>query len=119
MKIMNDFELHKLCSEYSCIKEYELDEGEILNSGKFEQLDRVLTESQAKGDRVLVFSQFVIMLDIIQDYLRIRGHKFLRLDGSTKVDTRQGLIDEFNNDASILVFILTTKAGELLKLGEY
>lgn len=111
MKFMNDFELHKLCSEYSCIKSYELDENEILASGKFEQLDILLAEAKAKGDRVLIFSQFVIMLNIIQDYLRIRKYKFLRLDGSTRVDTRQNLIDEFNNDHEITVFILTTKAG--------
>lgn len=111
MKVMNDFELHKLCSDYSCIKSYELDDSEILSSGKFEQMDILLAEAKAKGDRVLVFSQFVIMLNIIEEYLRLRKYKFLRLDGGTKVETRQDLIDEFNDDHDITVFILTTRAG--------
>lgn len=111
MKVMNDFELHKLCSDYSCIKSYELDDSEILSSGKFEQMDMLLAEAKAKGDRVLIFSQFVIMLNIIEEYLRLRKHRFLRLDGGTRVETRQDLIDEFNNDHDITVFILTTRAG--------
>ena len=41
-----------------------------------------------QGDRVLVFSQFVMVLNIIEKYMDIRGHSFLRLDGSTPVVER-------------------------------
>merc|ERR1712173_368839 len=57
--------------------------------------------------------QFVIVLDILEQYLRIRGHKYLRLDGSTPVTERQIMIDQYNTDDSIFIFILSTRAGGL------
>jgi len=51
------------------------------------------------------------MLDILGCWLKRRGYKFLRIDGSTKVDERQKLIDQYSNDDSILVFLLATRAG--------
>ena len=62
---------------------------------------------------MLIFSQFVIMLDILEEFLRIKSYKFLRLDGSTPVNERIDLIDNFNNDNEIFVFLLSTKAGGL------
>ena len=41
-----------------------------------------------QGDRVLVFSQFTMMMDILEKYMTLRGHKYLRLDGSTPVAER-------------------------------
>ena len=49
------------------------------------QLDEMLPEMRENGDRVLIFSQFTMALDILQKYLKIRGHKFMRLDGQTPV----------------------------------
>jgi len=66
-----------------------------------------------EGDRVLIFSQFTMMLNIMERYLKIRGHKFLRLDGQTPVQERQALIDQFNQDPDIFIFILSTRAGGL------
>merc|ERR1711881_399098 len=60
-----------------------------------------------------IFTQFVMVLDIMEQYLRIRGHKYLRLDGSTPVQERQAMIDQFNNDDSYFIFILSTRAGGL------
>ena len=60
---------------------------------------------------MLLFSQFVMILDILEvalDHLDIR---FTRLDGSSRTDERQGLVDEFNEDSEITVFLLSTKAG--------
>ncbi len=111
MSIMNDFELSDLCSVYKGLDKYRLDDEEILTSGKFQQLDKLLDEFKKVGDRVLIFSQFQIMLNILERYLEIRKHKFLRLDGNTNVADRQGLIDKFNENKDILVFMLTTKAG--------
>ena len=51
------------------------------------------------------------MLDILQVILSNLGFRYIRLDGSTKVDERQGLVDEFTNDPDIKVFLLSTKAG--------
>ena len=63
------------------------------------------------GDRCLLFSQFVIVLDIVEEFLKIKKYKYIRLDGSTAVNDRQDLIDMFNQDDEIFIFLLTTKAG--------
>jgi len=52
-----------------------------------------------------------MVLDILQVALKHLGVKFTRLDGQTKTDERQGLVDEFNDDEEITVFLLSTKAG--------
>ena len=54
-----------------------------------------------------------MMLDILQIYCRVRGYKFLRLDGQTPVLERQELINQFNVDDTIYIFLLSTKAGGL------
>lgn len=113
MEVMSDFELHMLCTKFPVLHEFKLDDGKILDSGKFKALDSLLKEHQEKNNRVLVFSQFTMMLDILEAYLKIRGYKWLRLDGSTSVADRQDLIDKYSGDDSILVFLLSTRAGGL------
>merc|ERR1712080_276531 len=81
--------------------------------GKFQLLDDLLPEMKGNGDRVLIFSQFTMLLDVLERYLRIRSHKYLRLDGQTPVQERQALIDKFNRDEGIFIFILSTRAGGL------
>lgn len=60
----------------------------ILKSGKFEKLDEMLPKLKQEGHRVLIFSQFTMMLDILEPYLKLRGYQYLRLDGSTAVTVR-------------------------------
>ena len=110
MELLNDFDLHMLCKKFSSIAEFQLKDEQILASGKFHYLDGALAEFRAKDQKVLIFSQFVMMLDIIEEYLRIRSHKYCRLDGSTKVTERMSKIDSFK-DKEIAVFLLTTRAG--------
>lgn len=113
MKVMSDYELHKLCQNYKSLEPFELKVEDILNSGKFVVLDEMLSSWKNEGERVLLFSQFTMMLDILEQYMAIRGHCFLRLDGSTAVEDRQDLIDKFNNDKAVFIFLLSTKAGGL------
>jgi chromodomain-helicase-DNA-binding protein 4 len=81
-------------------------------STKLNFLRLLLPQLKARGHRVLLFSQFVIALDIIEDYLKGEGIKFLRLDGSTQQRTRQEGIDEFNREGSdVFLYMLTTRAG--------
>lgn len=54
-----------------------------------------------------------MMLDILERYLDIRKHTYLRFDGSTMVTERQDLIDLYTQDNNIFVFLLSTKAGGL------
>lgn len=113
MQIFNDFDLHSLCKKFPSIRKYQLSEDKILDSGKFQYLDVFLPKLIAQGQRVLIFSQFQMMLDILEEYLRIRKHRFVRLDGATKVTERMGIIDNFYEDKDIRVFLITTKAGGL------
>lgn len=113
MCVMHDFELHKLCKIYSSLDKFKLDDDAILDSGKFNFLDELLTDLRKSNQRCLLFSQFTMMLDIMEEYLTIRGFNYLRLDGATKVSDRISLIDEFNQNSDVLVFLLSTKAGGL------
>ncbi|XP_064004409.1 SWI/SNF-related matrix-associated actin-dependent regulator of chromatin subfamily A containing DEAD/H box 1 isoform X2 [Pogoniulus pusillus] len=113
MAVMTDFELHLLCKQYSHISDFKLDMDQILDSGKFRALERILSDLKEKGDRVVLFSQFTMMLDILEVFLRHWQHRYLRLDGKTQISDRIHLIDEFNTDMEIFVFLLSTKAGGL------
>ncbi|PFH58099.1 hypothetical protein XA68_14144 [Ophiocordyceps unilateralis] len=81
--------------------------------GKLQVLDRLLRKLQAGSHRVLIFTQMTKVLDILEQFLNMHGHKYLRLDGATKVEQRQILTDRFNNDSRILCFILSTRSGGL------
>ncbi|NXL44539.1 SMRCD regulator, partial [Podilymbus podiceps] len=113
MTVMTDFELHLLCKQYSNVNGFELDMDQILDSGKFRALERILSELKEKGDRVVLFSQFTMMLDILEVFLKHHQHRYIRLDGKTQIADRIHLIDQFNTDMDIFVFLLSTKAGGL------
>ncbi|KAF2200648.1 hypothetical protein GQ43DRAFT_441374 [Delitschia confertaspora ATCC 74209] len=81
--------------------------------GKLQRLATLLRELQAGGHRALIFTQMTRVLDILEQFLNIHGHRYLRLDGATKVEQRQILTDRFNNDPRILCFILSSRSGGL------
>lgn len=86
----------------------------IRASGKMILLDKLLLRLREKGHRVLIFSQMVRMLDILQDYCRMRQFPYQRLDGSVTNDLRQRAVDHFNApDSNDFVFLLSTRAGGL------
>lgn len=88
--------------------------GMIMNSGKMVLLDKLLGRLRKDGHRVLIFSQMVKMLDILGDYLTIKGLPFQRLDGTVPSTTRRIAIDHFNAPGSPdFVFLLSTRAGGL------
>ncbi len=88
--------------------------GMIMNSGKMVLLDKLLTKLRKDGHRVLIFSQMVRMLDILGDYLAIKGYPFQRLDGTVPSATRRIAIDHYNAPESPdFVFLLSTRAGGL------
>eukprot|EP01034_Spumella_vulgaris_P021358 gene21358-27388_t len=81
-------------------------------SGKMKVLDKLLAALKAKGHRVVLFSQFTRTLDIISDYLDMRGYRHTRLDGSTNRVMREVRINLFNREKSnLFVFCLSTRAG--------
>ena len=79
--------------------------------GKLQKLDGLLRTLQAGGHRALIFTQMTRVLDILEQFLNIHGHRYLRLDGATKIEQRQVLTDRFNNDNRILAFILSSRSG--------
>ncbi|KAM6132714.1 SWI/SNF-related matrix-associated actin-dependent regulator of chromatin subfamily A containing DEAD/H box 1-like [Pterocles gutturalis] len=113
MTVMSDFELHLLSKQYCHISDFKLDMDQILDSGKFRALECILSDLEEKGDIVVLFSQFTMMLDILEVVLRHWNHRYIRLDGKTQISDRINLIDEFNTDMDIFVFLLSTKAGGL------
>ncbi|WVR06482.1 hypothetical protein IAU60_003513 [Kwoniella sp. DSM 27419] len=81
-------------------------------SGKLQFLKLLLPKLKTRGHRVLLFSQFKIALDRIEDFLYGEGIKFLRLDGDVQQAQRQKSMDLFNAPNSDYdVFLLTTRAG--------
>ncbi|KAF9435923.1 swr1 complex component [Entomortierella beljakovae] len=79
--------------------------------GKLQKLDTLLRDLKSGGHRALIFTQMTKVLDILEIFLNIHGHRYLRLDGATKVENRQHLTDRFNSDPKILAFILSTRSG--------
>ncbi|XP_067010530.2 helicase domino [Anabrus simplex] len=79
--------------------------------GKLQVLDRLLRQLKADHHRVLIFTQMTRMLDVLEAFLNFHGHIYLRLDGTTRVDQRQILMERFNADKRIFCFILSTRSG--------
>ncbi|CAM9282239.1 unnamed protein product [Chrysoparadoxa australica] len=86
----------------------------IESCGKLRLLDKLLKRLKEKGHRVLVFSQMTKMLDILEDFLVMRGYLYCRIDGDTSYDQREDYIDSYNAKGSAkFVFLLSTRAGGL------
>eukprot|EP00250_Pteridium_aquilinum_P001778 c11994_g1_i1 orf=341-5044(-) len=84
------------------------------SSGKMLLLDKLLPMLKDAGRRVLIFSQFTIMLDLLEDYLHSKGYSFERIDGKIRGSERQAAIDRYSARGSeTFVFLLSTRAGGL------
>uniref|UniRef100_A0A8C9T9Y0 Snf2-related CREBBP activator protein n=1 Tax=Scleropages formosus TaxID=113540 RepID=A0A8C9T9Y0_SCLFO len=79
--------------------------------GKLQTLHSLLRRLKTGGHRVLIFTQMTRMLDVLEQFLNYHGHIYLRLDGSTRVEQRQALMERFNADQRIFCFILSTRSG--------
>ena len=86
----------------------------VYNSMKLSVLDVLLQKIYKENGKVLIFSQMTTMLNIIDDYCRLRGYKYCRIDGSTSTDDRDLAIESFQHpDSEIFIFLLSTRAGGL------
>ncbi|EFO23163.2 SNF2 family domain-containing protein [Loa loa] len=113
LAFLSDFAISQLCSKFTSTQKFILNEEVALESGKFKELDKLLPSIKEKGDKVLIFSQFTSVMDILEVYLKLRDHQYCRLDGSTPVMERQDVINEYNSSPDLFVFLLSTKAGGL------
>lgn len=80
------------------------------STGKLDALLDMLSELRAEGRRVLVFSQFTTMLDIIEKEIRSKNIAYSRLDGGTPQKQRSKIIDDYN-EGQATVFLISLKAG--------
>ncbi|XP_053937187.1 chromodomain-helicase-DNA-binding protein 6 isoform X2 [Cuculus canorus] len=86
----------------------------IQAAGKLVLIDKLLPKLIAGGHKVLVFSQMVRCLDILEDYLIQRRYTYERIDGRVRGNLRQAAIDRFcKPDSDRFVFLLCTRAGGL------
>ncbi|KAH8583601.1 Swr1p like SWI SNF3 family ATpase with a HSA domain at the N-terminus [Cryptosporidium sp. chipmunk genotype I] len=79
--------------------------------GKFQILSQLLHKLFNEGHRCIIFTQMSKMLDVLESFINYRGYNYLRLDGNTKVDDRQKLVNRFNRDQRIYLFISSTRSG--------
>jgi len=107
----SDFWLHQWCLDYPCIRSFDIPNMAWMDSGKVETMIELVKGYKKNGDRVLIFSQFSLVLDILEAVMNTSSIVYTRIDGSTKIEERQPLIDAFKEDESITAFLLTTKAG--------
>ncbi|KAF5282357.1 hypothetical protein FQA39_LY17601 [Lamprigera yunnana] len=85
----------------------------VTDSGKLSVLDGLLKRLKEEGHRVLIYSQMTRMIDLLEEYMWHRHHKFMRLDGSSKISERRDMVADFQARTDIFVFLLSTRAGGL------
>ncbi|KAF5732568.1 switch 2 [Tripterygium wilfordii] len=85
----------------------------VKHCGKMRALEKLMSSWASMGDKILLFSYSVRMLDILEKFVIRKGYSFSRLDGSTPTNLRQSLVDDFNSSPSKLVFLISTRAGGL------
>ncbi len=105
----SDFKLHQIAidEEWDTMQ---LPDKCFLNSNKIQFLLDLLAKTQSTS-KIVVFSQFTTVLDLIEAACDLKGVSRVRLDGSTAVPERMIAVDRFQNDPSVRLFLASTKAG--------
>ncbi|KAL2346668.1 hypothetical protein Fmac_000668 [Flemingia macrophylla] len=115
-------ELRKLCCHPYMLEgvEPDIDDAKeaykqlLETSGKLQLLDKMMVKLKEQGHRVLIYSQFQHMLDLLEDYCTYKNWQYERIDGKVGGAERQIRIDRFNaKNSSRFCFLLSTRAGGL------
>ena len=85
----------------------------ITDSGKMRVLDSLLTRLKSEEHRVLIYSQMTKVIDLLEELMMYRKHRYIRLDGSSRISDRRDMVDDFQSKTDIFVFLLSTRAGGL------
>lgn len=80
-------------------------------SSKLNQCIEIIKDAVAGGHKILLFSGYSSMFWYLEKALKQENIQYLKLTGQTKVDERMNLVNQFNNDDSIKVFLISLKAG--------
>lgn len=112
--------LRKICNHPDLTAHQQLsvkpgyDYGNPEKSGKMKVVGSLLDLWKTTGHKALLFAQHRIMLDILEKFVRsLSGIRYRRMDGTTPIQHRQSMVDEFNMNPELHVFLLTTKVGGL------
>eukprot|EP00494_Astrolonche_serrata_P031603 UN31872 len=93
---------------------YDITEDLVRISGKMCFLDNVLLKLKRTNHRTLIFTQMTQLLDLLEEYFRLRQTQYLRLDGSVSADERDHRLELFTQEGSEYeIFIISTRAGGL------
>ena len=79
--------------------------------GKLQVLAELLRTLKRDNHKALIFTQMTRMLDILESFVNLHHYTYLRLDGSTKIERRQMLVERFNRDDKLFLFLLSTRSG--------
>lgn len=112
----SDWQLHLLCSEFSHSSVFDkmcLPLDALWSSTKCDVLKDLLLDLKHKNKKSVLFSQWTTLLDIFEVLLESLEIKYVRFDGQTAISERQTIVDTFNTDPTISVFLLSTRAGGL------
>lgn len=100
--------LKRICDHPTLITK-QFDDYQKHASGKWELFVELLEEAHESGQKVVVFSQYLEMLDLIERYLREKGIGFAGIRGSTR--NRKGEVERFSQDPHCLVFVASLQAA--------
>ncbi len=78
---------------------------------KLEQCLEIIEDGISAGHKILLFSTYTSMFDIIEEKLKNRKIAYFKLTGATKVDDRIKMVDEFNENDNVKIFLISLKAG--------
>ncbi|KAL6454595.1 INO80 Chromatin-remodeling ATPase INO80 [Candida maltosa Xu316] len=85
----------------------------IADCGKLARLDELLVDLKRDGHRVLIYFQMTKMMELFQEYLAYRSYQYIRLDGSTTIESRREMVSQWQSNDDIFIFMLSTRAGGL------
>ena len=80
-------------------------------SSKVNQCMELVKEAYSSGHKMLIFSSFTSIFDILEEELNKNNIKYFKLTGKTKVDVRVNMVDEFNKSKDVQIFLVSLKAG--------
>lgn len=106
--------LRKICNHPFLMvptKDVKFDDQFFARSSKMDVLRAFLKAWYKNRYKVLIFSQSRQVLDLIECFCMMKHYTYLRMDGTTPVGQRQGLVDKFNESDDVFLFLLTTKVG--------
>ena len=90
-----------------------ISEDTVQLSGKMRILDQMLKNLIPKGHKMLIYSQWVRILDLIEDLMELREIEFERIDGKKSLSLREEAIDNFQTNTEVKCFLISTRAGGL------